>query len=128
MRIAIGVGCRLGCSADAIAGLVRQALDQVPGADRLGLFTICGKAGEAGLIEAAGRLGLELVLLEREVLRAQAPSLQTRSVLAESLFGVTSVSEAAALAGAGCGSVLIVPRIAGVGVTCAVAEARGGLL
>ena len=51
--IAIGVGCRLGCSADAIEVLVRQALDRAPASKRLGLFTIIDKSGEPGLIEAA---------------------------------------------------------------------------
>jgi cobalt-precorrin 5A hydrolase len=122
--IAIGVGCRLGCPADAIEGLVRQALGQAPAAERLGLFTIRDKAGEPGLIEAADRLGLQLVFVDRDALREQAPSVQTRSPSAESRFGVTSVAEAAALAGAGTGSVLLVPRIAGQGATCAIAGAR----
>jgi cobalt-precorrin 5A hydrolase len=123
-RIAIGVGCRLGCPADDIEGLVRQALGRAPPADRLGLFTICDKAGEPGLIEAAHRLGLDLVLLARDALREQAASVQTRSPRAESLFGVPSVAEAAALAGAGAGSVLLVPRITGQGATCAIAGVR----
>jgi cobalt-precorrin 5A hydrolase len=123
-RIAIGVGCRLGCSANAIAELVRQALNRAPSAERLGLFTICDKNGEAGLIEAAERLGLDLVFLSRDVLRQQAPFVHTRSLRTERLFGIPSVSEAAALAGAGADSMLIVPRIASQGATCAVAGSR----
>nr|WP_294548232.1 cobalamin biosynthesis protein [uncultured Rhodopila sp.] len=122
--IAIGVGCRLGCSADVIEALVRQALDRAPAAHRLGLFTLRDKAGEPGLIEAATRLGLDLMGVERDALREQAASVQTPSARAESLFGVPSVAEAAALAGAGAGSVLLVPRIAGRGATCAIAGAR----
>ena len=123
-RLAIGVGCRRGCSANVIETLVRDALKRAPVAERLGLFTILDKSGEAGLIEAAGRLGLNLVLLTREVLREQAAFLGTRSARTESLFGVPSVAEAAALAGAGTDSVLIVPRIAGQGATCAIAASR----
>jgi cobalt-precorrin 5A hydrolase len=125
--IAIGVGCRLGCPATAIEALVRQALDRAPPAQRLGLFTIRDKAGENGLIEAAGRLGLSLVFLSRDALREQMPLVQTRSRRAESQFGVASVAEAAALAGAGANAVLIVPRIAGQGATCAVAGSRDDL-
>jgi cobalt-precorrin 5A hydrolase len=121
--IAIGVGCRLGCPADAIESLVRQALDLAPAAARLGLFTIRDKAGEPGLIEAAGRLGLQLMVVDRDTLREQAPSVQTPSARAESRFGVPSVAEAAALAGAGAGSVLLVPRITAPGATCAIAGA-----
>jgi cobalt-precorrin 5A hydrolase len=123
-RIAIGVGCRAGCSATAIEALVRQALSRAPEAERLGLFTIRDKAQETGLIEAASRLGLDLVCLTRDVLRAQAPFVQTRSVRSISRFGVPSVAEAAALAGAGADAVLIVPRIASDGATCAIAASR----
>jgi cobalt-precorrin 5A hydrolase len=173
-RIAIGVGCRSGCSADAIEALVRQALirrtvagqalgspaqdehardqhardqhaqdqhaqdqhaqdqhaqdqrnqDWPPVTKRLGLFTIRDKDKELGLVEAAGRLGLSLIFLPREALREQAPFIRTRSAAAESRFGVPSVAEAAALAGAGPNAVLIVARIAGNGATCAIAITR----
>ena len=123
--IAIGVGCRLGSSANVIEALVREALDRAPEAERLGLFTIRDKSGETGLIEAAGRLGLDLIFIARDALRKQAPYVQTRSAGSQSRFGVPSVAEAAALAGAGANGALIVPRIASRGVTCAIAKARG---
>ena len=123
-QIAIGVGCRLGCPADAIEGLVRQALDRTPAARRLGLFTIRDKAGSRAWSRRPHRLGLDLVSVDRDGLREQAASVQTPSARAESLFGVPSVAEAAALAGAGADSVLLVPRITGEGATCAIAGAR----
>jgi cobalt-precorrin 5A hydrolase len=113
-RIAIGIGCRLGSSANSIEALVRHALDRTPPAERLGIFTIA----------AARRLGFDLVFLTRDALREQAPFVQTRSIRSETRFGVPSVAEAAALAGAGSGSVLIFPRIVGQGVTCAIAQSR----
>lgn len=125
-RVAIGVGCRLACSADAVEALVRQALGCVSHAEPIGLFTIDDKSGEPGLIEAASRLGLDLVSLPREALRDQAPFIQTPSARTETLFGVPAVAEAAALAGAGAGSRLIVPRIASRDATCAIAAAAGG--
>ena len=79
-RIAIGVGCRLGSSANAIEALVRHALDRAPPAERLGIFTIEDKNTEPGLIAAARRLGLDLVFLTRDALREQAPFVQTRSI------------------------------------------------
>ena len=79
-RIAIGVGCRLGSSANAIEALVRHALDRAPQAERLGIFTIEDKNTEPGLIAAARRLGLDLVFLTRDALREQAPFVQTRSI------------------------------------------------
>ena len=119
--IAIGIGCRIGCSADAIEALVREALDLAPEAPRLGLFTILDKTGEFGLIEAAGRLRLDLLFLTRDALREQAPFVRTRSMRTQRLFGVPSIAEAAALAGAGTGATLIIPRIASRSATCAVA-------
>jgi cobalt-precorrin 5A hydrolase len=124
VRIAIGVGCRLGCHADTIESLIRQALEQTPEANRRDLFTIADKASEPGLIEAARRLRLDLIPLPRKALAAQSARIQTRSAPAERRFGVASVAEAAALAGAGGDAALIVPRIANGGATCAVAASR----
>jgi cobalt-precorrin 5A hydrolase len=123
-RIAIGVGCRLGSSANAIEALVRHALDRTPPTKRLGVFTIEDKNTEPGLIAAACSLGLDLVFLTRDALREQAPFDQTRSIASETRFGVPSVAEAAALAGVGIGGVLIFPRIVSQGVTCAIAQSR----
>jgi len=120
-RIAIGVGCRRGCPANLIEALVQHALERLPQGERLGIFSVCDKAAETGLAEAAARLGLDLVFLPRAALRAQAPRIQMRSSRTEHLFGVPSVAEAAALAGAGADAVLIVARIANQGATCAVA-------
>ena len=122
-KFAVGVGCRRGCEAELIEAIVRQALSRLSGAERPCLFTIADKRGEAGLVEAASRLDLELAFLPRAALREQAPLVRTRSMQSESLFGVPSVAEAAALAGAGPGSALIVPRIANQGATCAIAIA-----
>jgi len=121
--VAIGLGCRKNCPAAAIETLVQDALDRAADVSPLGLFTLADKNGEPGLVEAAGRLGLELIYLSREALKAREVETRTRSQRADSLFGVASIAEAAALAGAGPGSVLIVPRIAGGGATCAVARA-----
>jgi cobalt-precorrin 5A hydrolase len=104
---------------------VRQALGRTPDPAPLGLFTLADKCGEAGLGEAAGRLGLDLIYLSREALRDKAGSILMPSPHAEAIFGVPSVAEAAALAGAGPGSVLIVARIAEGGATCAIARAAG---
>ena len=120
MSVAIGVGCRKDCPASVIEALVRRALAGVSGAP-LGLFTLVDKRGEPGLAQAADRLELSLTYLSREALRGRESDVQTRSARVESLFGVPSVAEAAALAGAGAGSVLIVPRIAEGGATCAIA-------
>ncbi|MDR3493559.1 MAG: cobalamin biosynthesis protein [Ancalomicrobiaceae bacterium] len=123
--LAIGVGCRSGASEDAVVGLVEKAIErafELTGrSGRAALFTAVAKRSEAGLAAAAVRLGLPLVFLPDEALKAMSTSAMTRSERVVQLFGVPSVAETAALAGAGHGSRLIVPRIAGDGVTCAIA-------
>ena len=148
--VAIGVGCRKGCSADAIEGVIYKALALVSSLPRrresilghreggqvdshrrgagdpfeiAGLFTLIDKEGEAGLVEAANRLGLSLNFFSRDALRAQSDRVRTAAPRAQAEFDVPSVAEAAALAGAGPGSVLLVARIAEGGATCAIAGA-----
>lgn len=80
------------------------------------------KAGEAGLQQAAGRLALPLRLFARPALEAVTASISMRSACVKRLTGLESVAEAAALAGAGFGARLIVPRIANARATCALAQ------
>jgi len=128
-NIAIGVGCRLGCSADAIEALIHQALDRMPAlvSGRLsrttspGLFSIADKQEEPGLAEAACRLGFDLTFLARAALCEQESRVRTRSAASRRRFAVPSVAEAAALAGAGPGAMLLVARLAQGGATCAIA-------
>ncbi|UDL94986.1 cobalamin biosynthesis protein [Lichenihabitans sp. PAMC28606] len=122
--VAIGVGCRAGCADDAITRLVEQALAALPAryaACGMALYTIEDKRHEAGLVKAAEHLGLTLAFLSRDLLQAAMPGVATRSPAADVRFGVASVSEASALAGAGPGATLLVKRIAAEGATCAIA-------
>ena len=120
--IAVGVGCRRGSSAVAILSLLRKTLAAVSDADAT-LYTIDAKKDEDGMREAAATLGLPLVFLPRAALEHVAPQVRTQSPLVHKYFGLPSVSEAAALAGAGPGARLILARVAEGGVTCAVAMA-----
>ena len=95
-RIAIGVGCRLGCPASAIETLIRQALDHVAASGPTAVFTIQDKAAEPGLTQAAARLGLGLIALPRDALQAQTARVQTRSERTQRRFGLPSIAEAAA--------------------------------
>jgi cobalt-precorrin 5A hydrolase len=118
--LAVGVGCRAGCPAAAIAALVRRALERAP-AGAPALFTSADKRSETGIVEAAAALALPLVYLPRAALQAASPQAVTRSERVVALFGVPSVAETAALAGAGPGSRLLVPRLSEGGASCAVA-------
>jgi cobalt-precorrin 5A hydrolase len=120
--IAIGIGCRRGAARDAIIALIcraRQAAGLEQGAAEL--FSLDRKAGEAGLIAAADLLGLPLRFLPAPDLAALDSLIVTRSARSEEETGIASVAEAAALAGAGPGARLVLPRIAADGVTCAIA-------
>ena len=128
-RVAIGLGLRSGASGAAIAALVAAALEQAralaPQVDcaSAGLFTVDSKRGEPGLQEAASLLSRAVTFVARDALVAMDTQAPTRSALSQALYGVGSVAEAAALAGAGPGAVLILPRIASGYVTCAIAAA-----
>ena len=123
MELAIGLGCRRGVSGEVIACLVREALARVEQQGGAALFTAEGKRAEAGLAQAAQALAMPLHFLPQETLEAVAHLAQTHSQRVEALFGVPSVAETAALAGAGPGAVLILPRITRDNATCAIARA-----
>ncbi len=122
MRIAIGVGCRRGCASDAIVALVQRALESAPCSDGAGLFTHQDKQNEAGLAQAAKELALPLVFLDAALLRNAAPRAIAHSQKVMKIFGLPSIAETAALAGAGPDSVLLVPRITDAGASCAIAR------
>ncbi|MBV9635499.1 MAG: cobalamin biosynthesis protein [Methylobacteriaceae bacterium] len=123
--IAIGLGCRRGVPGEAITALVKQAIaawpPRVAWPPQAKLFTIEDKHDEAGMQQAAQALGLELVFLPRDVLGKATAGVKTHSPRAFARFGISSVAEAAALAGAGPRAALVVSRISARGVTCAIA-------
>jgi cobalt-precorrin 5A hydrolase len=121
MSIVAGIGCRPGCDAASVAAVVRRAAD----AAGVAVGTLAGpefRAGEPGLRDAAAALGLALRFVGRAALAAEQPRCPTRSARAAAALGLDSVAEAAALAAAGPGGRLVLARIAGDGVTCALAE------
>lgn len=122
MTISIGLGCRKNTPAKMIAALIKRAatLAEVP-LESARLFSLEDKRDEAGLIEAAAMLGLPLQFLPREQLAQYNGKGATCSLLVQAQFGLDSVCEAAALAGAGQGAKLVLPRISQNGATCAVA-------
>ncbi len=110
-----GIGCRRGCPAEAIVALVREAgpVDA--------LAAPAWKQEEAGLLEAAGTLGLPLWFVGHEALAAVQGSCPTKSATVARATGFASVAEAAALAG---GGTLLRPRFGSGWATCAVADVQ----
>ena len=127
---ALGFGCRAGVNADAIVAAIEAMLDkakaQVKGPLDYQLFTISTKADHAGPREAARSLGVSIGFLSVELLARFEERTTQRSSRVEALFGLGSVAESAALAGAGEDSRLLVPRLLHNGVTCALAKAAEG--
>nr|WP_181704202.1 cobalamin biosynthesis protein [Chthonobacter albigriseus] len=122
--LAIGLGCRSGVAVEAVLALVKTALSRTEGRP-LALFTAAEKENEPALTAAAAVLGLPLVFVPRRDLEAAADRAVTRSERVVALFGVPSVAETAALAGAGPDGRLVLPRISADGVTCAIAATGG---
>lgn len=120
--IAIGLGCRAGCAGQAVVNLIDDLRDEIGRDLPARLFTLADKADEPGLVAAAAALGVELTALPRSALAAVAERVVTASPASAARFGLPSVSEAAALAGAGPGAVLLRPRLVRDGVTGAAAR------
>jgi len=122
--IVAGIGCRKECDAGEIVRLVEAALLQVS-APRAALTALAAPAFKADAVaprEAATALGLPLLLVSDADLKSAEPRAVTKSTAALKATGLASVAESAALAGAGAGATLLLPRIKGHGVTCALAE------
>lgn len=122
--IIAGIGCKTGISAEAIDALLSEA-------SRCGAGTVMVlavpdfRSNEPGITEAATKLGLPIIWIARAALKGEQGRCQTRSARAAAEVGLSCVAEAAALVAAGPDSRLVMPRIAGAGVTCALAEGAG---
>ncbi len=132
--IAAGLGCRKGCAGE---DLVRALDAALAGAGRAlsevhALYAPAFKAEEYALWQIAERLGKPLVLLRMEDLQLQAAHALTQSAPVVVRFGVPSIAETAALAGA-CAlsdarevhAKLLGPRHISGGASCALAVAAG---
>jgi cobalt-precorrin 5A hydrolase len=120
--MAIGIGCKRGCSSEVIVALVECAVAAASCAGApASLFTHEAKKSEAGLASAAKALGLPLVFLDGQVLWQASLRAATNSPRMMAMFGLPSIAEAAALAGAGPSSVLLVARMSDGGASCAIA-------
>ncbi len=120
--IVAGIGCRTAVTAAAVLALLRAAM-QTAQPDALAVPAF--RHDEPGIAEAAMRLGLPILWVERAALKGVQGRCQTHSARAEAETGLSCVAEAAALWAAGDGARLLLPRIAGGGVTCALAEGPG---
>ncbi len=86
------------------------------------LATLDRPAINGVLQEAARRAGLDLILLTLDELRGAAHLCVTHSEHSMKQYGIPSVAEAAALAGAGAEARLLIPRFLGRNTTVSVAR------
>lgn len=118
--IAAGIGFRRGCSADEITAVLRAAEAQA-GVRANVLAAPAFKAGDAAL---DAQFAVPLRLIGDAALAAAQQQCATFSEMARAQTGFASVAEACALAAAGPGARLLLPRIAHASATCALAEGR----
>lgn len=119
--IVAGLGCRRACSGAEIVALARRSAalaGRLPALLAIPWF----RREETGPAAAAELLGLPLLVVTEAALAAAQPFCITRSAPALAARGLASIAEGCALAGAGIGATLILPRIASVMATCAIAE------
>ncbi|MEV0635513.1 precorrin-3B C(17)-methyltransferase [Streptomyces sp. NPDC050619] len=105
--LVVGVGASKGAPVDEVLKLIKTALGDAGLSVRgiAELATVDAKAGEPGIVEAAGRLGVPLVTYSAEELAAVAVPNPSDAPLAA--VGTPSVAEAAALVR---GGELLVPK------------------
>jgi len=120
LSAAVGVGCRANASAEATVRMVREACARA-GVAEASLHAPASLRNPA-LAEAAAQLGLALHRHDAAALMAAAPRVVSHSARVMEKFGVGSVAEAAALAGAGADAEIVVAKFSADGVSCAVAK------
>lgn len=122
--IVAGIGCRSECSAEEIVALLDEALAAIstPRARLLALAAPAFRAESDGPWKAAEALGVPLLLVSEEEMKSAEPRSVTASPRSLETRGLASVAECAALAGAGAGATLVLPRIKGQSATCALAK------
>ncbi|WP_432737890.1 cobalt-precorrin 5A hydrolase [Maridesulfovibrio sp. FT414] len=123
--LTLGVGCRRGVPADEILELIRAVLDKY----RIAPESLCcmgsidAKADEAGMLEAAVRLGLELKFFSATELDEIEVANPSGMVMKH--MGVGGVCEAAAMKLANATEILI-PKTKSARVTAALARVVSG--
>ncbi|MBM3481946.1 MAG: precorrin-3B C(17)-methyltransferase [Alphaproteobacteria bacterium] len=123
--LAIGVGCSRGAPAGELIALIDATLQEA-GLNRAaiaGLFSLDLKLDEPAMHAAATHFGVPFRVFDHAQLAAEQHHLHTPSDEVERAVGLKGVAEAAALAAAGDGGALIVPKRRSANATVAIARA-----
>jgi len=127
--LALGVGCERHVEAAELETLVTKTLAE-HNLSPLAVACVCSlelKSDEAAVHALAESLGVPVRFFDAPSLEAQAPHLQTPSPVVFHETGCHGVCEGAALAAAGEGSELVVPKVKSARATCALALAAAPL-
>lgn len=121
MNLVLGIGCRKAVTQRRIAEVVKCVLEkyQITMADIKLIASATVKENEAGLLAFSCEAGCEIRFFAPEELNQV--SVPNPSLAAEKNLGINSVSEAAAILGAGLHAKLIIEKQADCDVTIAVA-------
>lgn len=118
-----GIGCRKGAAHEDILSAIETALEAhglaVTALSALATATL--KRDEPGILAAAGRLDLPLLIVDDAALAAVASRTLSHSQASQAAAGTPSVSEASALAAVSPGATLLGPRTIVGPATCAIA-------
>lgn len=125
--LAMGIGCERGAEAAEMIALAEAALRDnglEPNA-LAGIFSIDLKADEKALHETAAHFSVPARFFDAQTLEAETPRLANPSETVFAETGCHGVSEGAALAAAGPGGVLVVPKLKSRRSTVAIGRAPG---
>ncbi|WP_432288066.1 cobalamin biosynthesis protein [Aminobacter sp. BA135] len=118
-----GIGCRKGAAREDILSAIETALEAhglaITALTALATATL--KRDEPGILAAARRLDLPLLVVDDEALAAAASRTLSHSQASQDAAATPSVSEASALAAAGADASLLGPRTIVGPATCAIA-------
>ena len=122
--LALGIGCERGCDAAEIVTLAEQCLAEAGLAARsvAAVVSVELKLDEPGIHALAEGLGVPARFFSAARLLDETPRLTERSQAVFRATGCWGVAEGAALAAAGLGGALIVPKRKSKHATCAVAR------
>ncbi len=123
--LALGVGCERDADPQALISLVNQTLKQ-EGLARESVAVVVSldvKMDEPAIHALAENLGVPARFFDAPTLEVETPRLATPSDLVFQAVGCHGVAEGAALAVTGAFGELVVPKVRGSRVTCAIARA-----
>ena len=121
--LVLGLGCERGTAAPEVIGLAEEALRAAGRDRRLALIvSLDTRAEEPAMLAAVRHFEVPFRTFDAATLEAETPRLANPSDIVFRHTGCHGVAEAAALAAAGAGARLVVPKMRSVHATAAIAE------